>query len=129
MKFGVAVASALEALVSNPMRSLLTMLGIIIGVASVMVMMSIGEGAKAQIDAQIASVGSNMLTFNPGGISRGGRNMGGGSGRPFTESDVAAIAELPFVTAATGVLNGQVTAISGEANWVTSIEGGSASYF
>ena len=54
-EIGVATTSALEALFSNPMRSLLTMLGIIIGVASVMVMMSIGEGARAQIDAQIAS--------------------------------------------------------------------------
>ncbi len=129
MKFGVAVASAIEALLSNPMRSLLTMLGIIIGVASVMVMMSIGEGAKAQIDAQIASVGSNMLTFNPGGISRGGRSMGGGTGQPFSESQVAAISEMPFVTAATGILNGQVTAVSGETNWVSSIEGGGANYF
>jgi putative ABC transport system permease protein len=129
MKFAVASASAIEALISNPMRSLLTMLGIIIGVASVMVMMSIGEGAKAQIDAQIASVGSNMLTLNPGGIQRGGRSMGFGSGRPFRESDVEAIKELPFVEAATGLLNGQVTAVSGETNWVTTIEGGEANYF
>ena len=68
MKFGVATSSAMEALFSNPMRSLLTMLGIIIGVGSVMIMMSIGEGARAQIEAQISSVGTNMLTFNPGGM-------------------------------------------------------------
>ncbi len=66
MKFGVASQSALEALLSNPLRSLLTMLGIIIGVASVMIMMSIGEGARAQIEAQISSVGTNMLTLQPG---------------------------------------------------------------
>ena len=76
MKLKVASTSALEALISNPLRSLLTMLGIIIGVASVMVMMSIGEGARAQIDAQIASVGSNLLTLNPGGMQRGGRSHG-----------------------------------------------------
>jgi putative ABC transport system permease protein len=129
MKFGVATSSALEALFSNPMRSLLTMLGIIIGVASVMIMMSIGEGARAQIEAQISSVGTNMLTFNPGGMQRGGRNQGGGSGRPFSETDVAAVADLPFVEAATGVLSGQVTAVSEDANWVTNIQGGSASFF
>jgi len=129
MKFGVATSSALEALFSNPMRSLLTMLGIIIGVASVMIMMSIGEGARAQIDAQIASVGTNMLTLNPGGIQRGGRNQGGGSGRPFSEADVAAIAELPFVEAATGTLSGQITAVSEVANWATNIQGGSAAFF
>jgi putative ABC transport system permease protein len=129
MKFAVATTSALEALLSNPMRSLLTMLGIIIGVASVMVMMSIGEGAKAQIDAQIASVGTNLLTLNPGGIQRGGRNQGGGSGRPFAESDVTAVADLPFVEAATGMLNGQATAVSEDTNWVTQIQGGGADYF
>jgi putative ABC transport system permease protein len=129
MKFGVASQSAIEALVSNPLRSLLTMLGIIIGVGSVMIMMSIGEGARAQIEAQISSVGTNMLTMQPGNMNRGGRNQGGGSGRPFNESDVAAVSELPFVQAATGVLNGNVTAVSEDANWVTRIEGGNADYF
>jgi putative ABC transport system permease protein len=129
MRFGVATASAVEALVSNPMRSLLTMLGIIIGVASVMVMMSIGEGARAQIDAQISSIGTNVLTLQPGGIRRGGRQMGMGGARPFSESDVTAVADLPFVDAATGVLNGSVTAVSEAANWVTNIQGGNADFF
>jgi putative ABC transport system permease protein len=129
MKFGVATTSAVEALFSNPMRSLLTMLGIIIGVASVMIMMSIGEGARAQIEAQISSVGTNLLTFNPNSMNRGGRNQGGGSGRMFSETDVAAVAELPFVEAATGVLSSQVTAVSEDANWMTNIQGGSAAFF
>jgi putative ABC transport system permease protein len=129
MRLGVATTSAIEALFSNPLRSLLTMLGIIIGVASVMVMMSIGEGARAQIDAQIASVGTNLLTLNPGGIQRGGRNQGGGSARPFAEADVTAIADLPFVEAATGVLSGSATAVSEDANWVTSIQGGGPDFF
>jgi len=129
MKFGVATSSAAEALFSNPMRSLLTMLGIIIGVASVMVMMSIGEGAKAQIEAQISAVGSNVLTLQPGNMNRGGRNMGGGSGRPFAESDVTALRDLSFVEAATGILSQQANAVSEEANWVTNIQGGDAGFF
>jgi putative ABC transport system permease protein len=129
MKFDVASSSAMEALFSNPMRSLLTMLGIIIGVGSVMVMMSIGEGARAQIEAQISSVGTNMLTLNPGGMNRGGRNQGGGSGRPFSETDVSAVSAMPFVQAATGLLSGQVTAVSDQANWSTSIQGGGAGFF
>jgi putative ABC transport system permease protein len=129
MKFGVATSSAAEALFSNPMRSLLTMLGIIIGVASVMVMMSIGEGAKQAIQKQIESVGTNQLNIQSGNFNRGGRSQGGGSGRPFSEADVAALAELPYVEAATGVLNGQVTAVSEAANWMTQIQGGNASYF
>jgi putative ABC transport system permease protein len=129
MKIAVATSSAAEALFSNPLRSLLTMLGIIIGVASVMVMMSIGEGAKAQIEAQISSVGANVLTMQPGNMNRGGRNMGGGSGRPFAESDVAALRELPFVEAATGILSQQGNAVSEEANWVSNIQGGDAGFF
>ncbi len=129
MKFGVATSSAAEALFSNPLRSLLTMLGIIIGVASVMVMMSIGEGAKAQIDKQISSVGTNVLTLRPGNMNRGGRNQGGGSGRPFAESDIAALTQLPFVQAATGTLSQSANAVSEEANWVSTIQGGDASYF
>ncbi|HPI48748.1 MAG TPA: ABC transporter permease [Hyphomonadaceae bacterium] len=105
------------------------MLGIIIGVASVMVMMSIGEGAKAAIEKQINSVGTNVLTLQPGNMNRGGRNQGGGSGRPFSESDVAAMADLPFVESASGILSGQANAVSEEANWVTNIQGGSASFF
>ncbi len=129
MNLSLAGNSAIEALISNPMRSLLTMLGIIIGVASVMVMMSIGEGAKKQMQEQIASVGTNMLTVSPGSINRGGRRGGRGSGRPFEESTIAEIEELPFVVAATGILNDSVTVVSDSANWSTSIEGGSAAYF
>lgn len=129
MKAGVAASSAAEALFSNPLRSLLTMLGIIIGVASVMVMMSIGEGAKAQIEAQISSVGTNVLNLQPGSMNRGGRSQGGGSGRPFNEADVAAIAELPFVKSVAGALSGQANAVSEEANWTTSIQGANSAYF
>ncbi len=129
MKVGLAATSAAEALFSNPLRSLLTMLGIIIGVASVMVMMSIGEGAKAQIEAQISSVGTNVLSLQPGSLNRGGRNQGSGSARPFNEGDIAAIRQLPFVEDVTGSLSGQANAVSEEANWTTSIQGGTSSYF
>ncbi len=129
MRIGVAVSAATEALISNPLRSVLTMLGIIIGVASVMVMMSIGEGARAQIDAQIASVGTNVLNLQPGRMERGGRSMGGASGRPFSESDVAAVSALPYVQSATGVLSSAVTAVSENANWPTQIQGVNATYF
>lgn len=129
MNLSVAGNSAIEALISNPMRSLLTMLGIIIGVSAVMVMMSMGEGAKREMEEQIASVGANMLTVSPGSISRGGRRGGRGSGRPFEESVVAEIENLPFVTAATGILNDPVTVVSESSNWSTTIEGGNVAYF
>lgn len=129
MKVGLAATSAAEALFSNPLRSLLTMLGIIIGVASVMVMMSIGEGAKAQIEAQISSVGTNVLNLQPGSMNRGGRNHGGGSARPFNEADISAIGQLSFVEEVTGTLSGQANAVSEAANWTTSIQGGTSSFF
>lgn len=129
MKYGVAAQSATEALFSNPLRSLLTMLGIIIGVASVMVMMSIGEGAKITIEKQINSVGTNVLTLQPGSMNRGGRNQGGSSGRPFAEADVGAAEALPFVEAASGVVSGQANAVSEDANWTTQIQGATAAFF
>lgn len=129
MQFGVATSSAVESLLSNPLRSLLTMLGIIIGVGAVMVMMSIGEGARAQIDAQISSAGTNVLNMMPGGMQRGGRQQGFGSGRQFTESDIEALAEQPWVQAVTGTLQGSINAVSEYANWTTNVTGATAKVF
>ena len=72
MKFGVALTSALEALKGNPLRSFLTMLGIMIGVASVMAMMAISDGAAKQVDAQISSLGANNLTVPLGPTAAAG---------------------------------------------------------
>ena len=126
MKVGVAASSAAEALFSNPMRSLLTMLGIIIGVASVMVMMSIGEGAKAQIEAQISSVGTNVLTLQPGNMNRGGTQPGRRlrAGR-LQNRTWPPPTELPFVQSVDRAYSrNQGNAVSEEANWLTNIQGG-----
>ncbi len=127
MKYGVATKSAAEASFSNPCAALLTMLGIIIGVASVMVMMSIGEGAKVTIEKQINSVGTNVLTLQPGSMNRGGRNQGGSSGRPFSESDVDR-RRRPVLRrcARPGSSPARRNAVSEEANWATQIQGGTA---
>lgn len=129
MKFSVALASAIEALFANLLRSFLTMLGIIIGVASVMTMMAMGEGAKARIDEQISALGASTLTLRPGARRRGGRSLGAGAATPFTESDITAIAALPFVRAVSGQLNSSVTAVSGQTNWSTSLTGTDDAYF
>ena len=120
MKFSVAIASAIEALFANLLRSFLTMLGIIIGVASVMTMMAMGEGAKARIDEQISALGASTLTLRPGSMRRGGRSMGAGAATPFTEADLDALAALPYAGAVSGQLNSSVTAVSGQTNWSTS---------
>ena len=129
MKFGVAFQSALEALISNPLRSFLTMLGIMIGVASVMAMMAISEGAAKQVDAQIAQLGASNLTIFPGASRGRARSSGASSDQPFTESDVAQLKQEPFVTAVAARISGSVMVVSGEDNWSTSLQGTNTDYF
>ncbi|WP_340693210.1 ABC transporter permease [Hyphomonas sp.] len=129
MKLGVAFRSALEALIANPLRSFLTMLGIMIGVASVMAMMAISEGAAKQVDDQIASLGASNLTIAPGASRRGPRSGGASSDQPFTDADVELIRQEPFVTAVAARNSGSVTVISGQDNWSTSLYGTNTDYF
>src|SRR6188474_3132139 len=84
---------AMRALRAGKMRSGLTMLGIVIGVAAVIAMMAVGAGAKERIRQQISSIGSNVVVVLPGTISSGGIRMGGGSAQTLTEDDAGAIAK------------------------------------
>lgn len=129
MKFGVALQSALEALRANPMRSFLTMLGIMIGVASVMAMMAISEGAARQVDAQISALGANNLTVRPGASRRGGRSSGAGGATPFTDQTLIDLSSEPYALAVAGRINGSGTVVAGETNWSTTIYGVNADYF
>ncbi len=112
---------ALRALARNKMRSMLTMLGIIIGVGSVIAMVGIGQGASASIQNQIAQLGNNMLFVWSGSTNTGGMRGGMGSSNTLTPEDVLAIeGECPSVAAASpGVrANGQL--VFGNQNWVAS---------
>ena len=129
MKYGVAFRSALEALRSNPMRSFLTMLGIMIGVASVMAMMAISEGAARQVDEQISALGANNLTVRPGASRRGGRSSGAGGATPFNDRIVEDLRSEPYAVAVTARINGSATAVAGETNWTTTVYGVNADYF
>ncbi|GHB02181.1 multidrug ABC transporter substrate-binding protein [Algimonas arctica] len=129
MKYGVALLSALEALRGNPMRSFLTMLGIMIGVASVMAMMAISEGAARQVDAQISALGANNLTVRPGSSQRGGRSGGAGGATPFTDDTITDLRNEPYALAVTARINGAGTVVAGETNWSTNIYGVNADYF
>src|SRR5690606_24871805 len=94
------VKTALVALRLNKLRSLLTTLGIIIGVGSVIVMSAIGSGASKQIEDQISSLGTNQLTIFPGSANVGGRRGGFGSAPPLTEKDLRAVRDsVPGVMA------------------------------
>src|SRR5262245_626384 len=98
MPFAWTLRIALSALGRNRIRSGLTMLGVIIGVASVIAMVSLGQGAQAQLQAEIASMGSNILYVWPGSIRTMGMRAGAGSTNTLTPEDVKAIAaECPAV--------------------------------
>lgn len=112
------------------MRSLLTMLGIIIGVGAVIAMVAIGQGAQASIDAQISSLGTNVLMIFPGSTTRGGVMTGAGSGTTLTEEDGQAIKEqCPAVAYVSPLLRTGGQLVYGNLNWGTSVQGGSPDYF
>ncbi|MFH1147560.1 MAG: ABC transporter permease [Pseudomonadota bacterium] len=115
---------AIRALQANKMRSFLTMLGIIIGVAAVVVMVAIGSGASAKIAAQIESVGSNLLIVVPGTTTSGGIRMGSGTASTLTLADAEAIAkECPSVGRVAPTWGGVAQVVSGNQNWSTGITG------
>jgi putative ABC transport system permease protein len=116
--------TAIIALRLNVLRSVLTTLGIIIGVASVIVMSAIGSGASKQIENQINSLGTNQLTIFPGSANVGGRQGGFGSAPPLTEKDLRAVRDgVTGVMAASGNLNGNANVVIGNANWSTQVQG------
>jgi putative ABC transport system permease protein len=112
---------ALRALNRNKMRSILTMLGIIIGVGAVIAMVGIGQGASASIQAQIANLGNNMLIIQPGSANTGGLRGGAGSNTTLTGDDVEAMAsECPSVKAATPTVRANGQLVFGNQNWAPS---------
>ena len=120
---------ASKAILLNKVRTLLTMLGIIIGVASVIAMLAIGEGSKASIRSQISSMGSNMITIRAGADSRGGVRMSASDVETLTLTDFNRIEqEATLLTAISPQVNGNGQAIRGANNWPTSIYGVAPEY-
>jgi putative ABC transport system permease protein len=120
MNFAMTFRIAYRALGRNKMRSGLTMLGIIIGVGAVIAMIAIGSGAKARIQEQIASMGSNLLIVLSGSATSGGFRWGSGSVPTLTVEDAKAIAaELSAVKYAAPVLQGITQVVYGNQNWST----------
>lgn len=125
------IITALTALRRNILRSILTMLGIVIGIASVIAMMEIGAGATKQISERISNMGSDVLMISPVAISAGGVSTGSGTGITLTTEDCEAIIrDCPSVKAATPVLSqGGIQAVYGSKNWnPMRIESGSPAY-
>ncbi len=115
---------AVRALRINKMRSFLTMLGIIIGIAAVIAMVAIGSGASKVISEQISSIGSNMLLVLPGSLTSGGIRLGSGSTPSLTYDDARAIqAECPAVAFAAPSVRGGAQIVYGNMNWSTAVLG------
>ncbi len=120
---------AAQSILKNKMRTLLTMLGIIIGVAAVIVMVAIGEGAKTQIQARINNLGTNMIVVTPGASEQGGVSQGAQSLPLLTLDDAAALESQSFLLAAVSPVirtGGQV--VGGDGNWRAPVYGVSTDY-
>jgi len=129
MKLLSSIRIALRALRVNRMRSGLTMLGIIIGVAAVIAMVAVGSGATARIKEQIQSIGSNLIMVLPGSITTSGMRLGSGVGVTLTEDDGKAIAaECPAVALVAPSVRGGAQVMFGNNNWATSILGTTPDY-
>ncbi len=124
MNLAVLFSVAWRALVLNAFRSILTMLGIIIGVAAVITSMSIGNGARAAVEAQLARLGSNLIIVVPGSIISGGVSLGSGARQSLKIGDATAIAaQIPSVAAVAPLTEMSAQVVAGGANWATDIVG------
>jgi len=125
-----ALRIALRSLKVNKLRTALTMLGIMIGVAAVIAMVSVGTGAQARVAEQIQSLGSNLIIAMSGSSNAAGVRLGQGSQLTITEDDAAAIArEVPAVQVAAPSSRGNAQVVYGNLNWLTGIQGVTADYF
>ncbi len=122
------LAEAWSAMGANRLRTFLTMLGMVIGVAAVVAMLAVGQGAQMLVNQTIASMGSNLFIVLSGGSTAGGLRMGSGSVPTLTLLDADAIAELPGVASVAPVQPGNSEVIYGASTWSTQVYGTSPSY-
>jgi len=124
-----SIAIAVGALRVNLLRSVLTTLGIVIGVASVIILVAVGTGASSEVDRQIKALGTNMLVVFPGSMRVMGRQGGAGTDIPLSEIDVVAIRDkVSGVEAVSGQISDSGPIVYGNANWTTSLNGVHAEY-
>jgi macrolide transport system ATP-binding/permease protein len=114
---------ALKALNRNKMRTMLTMLGMIIGVGAVITMVALGKGAQTTIEEQVKAAGTNMININAGNFTQGGVRGGQGTSNTLMPEDAAALREVPGVQYVAAGANTRGTVVAGNQNWSTSVEG------
>jgi putative ABC transport system permease protein len=123
MSFLMILRVALKALNRNKMRTALTMLGMIIGVAAVITMVALGTGAQSSIEAQIQSAGTNMVMVSAGNFMAGGVRMGQGNASTLVPDDADAIAQIPGVQYVAAGSNLRAQIVAGNQNWNTQVQG------
>jgi putative ABC transport system permease protein len=122
------LGEAWRAMGANRLRTLLTMLGMVIGVGAVVLMMAVGQGAQYGIKQSISAMGSNLFILLSGSTSTGGVRSGGGSNYTLNVGDADAISELPGVQTAAPIHSGSAQTVYGPNNWNTSVIGTTPAY-
>ncbi len=125
---GVHFLQGLKILSANKVRTGLSMLGILIGVAAVVTMMALGNGAQKAMEAQLSSLGSNLLVLRPGPIKTGGVTKDSGASARFTLEDVLSLQEIPTIKEAAPYISGKAQVTYLNKNWATDLLGVSPSY-
>ena len=130
MDFAATLKIALRALARNKMRSVLTMLGIIIGVGAVIAMVGVGQGAQQKVQDQIASMGTNLLFVSSGTVTRGGLHMGWGQTKTLVYEDMKAMQrEIPTIAMAAPGASFSAQVVFENQNWYTRLTGTEPPYF
>ncbi|MDD5492756.1 MAG: ABC transporter permease [bacterium] len=127
-KFGDHFRQALQALVSHKMRSILSMLGILIGVAAVIAMLALGQGAKESIEKSLASLGSNLLMVSPGSHRTHGVAGEAGAVTRFTLQDAEDLGKLKEIKSVSPAVRGRAQVVYSDKNWNTQIQGTGVNY-
>jgi putative ABC transport system permease protein len=123
MSIFMTLRIALKALNRNKMRTMLTMLGMIIGVGAVITMVALGKGAQSTIEAQVKAAGTNLITVMAGNFTQGGVRQGGGNATTLRVEDAEAIRRLPGVQYVAAGVNSRAQLVAGNQNWSSTIQG------
>ncbi len=123
LMLGSSVPSALDALWANRLRSLLTILGVIVGVSAVIAVVTLTQGTSAVLNARVAGLGTNVLTITPGSTTTGGVRGGAGTVQSLTQADADAVTSVPHVANVSPILSANAQLIAGAQNWNTRVQG------
>src|SRR6187431_1451903 len=123
MSIFMTLRIAVKALNRNKMRTILTMLGMIIGVGAVITMVALGRGAQATIEEQVKSAGTNLININAGNFQQGGVRQGAGMATSLTAEDATALRQVPGVQYVSAGVNSRGQVIAGNQNWSTQVQG------